>query len=369
MHPVAYVLTQKITQKIHETAAKQAEQSRASQVDDGIARPISVYGWVFWGCIVIGAIFGGAACLAGQPTIGLVLFGFFALISVPGLCVQYNCRVLYDAQGFTWRNVLRVSRRYSYEDVTGMYSSPTHIVVELNHKKRLDLGYDWMNQHRFADAIVKYRSKKPPKLPLPVLGMSEEEIEASYNGGVISRALLVKAQDLPKFVWFKCVHYGICTLAVFFALFAVLVFPVFQEADTLSGLLFLAVPGLICHIAALLLYFGYPQYFTARERPTNVELSKEKKSSHKRCTLAITSTLCVLDGIVFFLAQMDQYSGPIPIVLAAVAAVLLFFVLLALFRRFSWEYHNFGVGYVTFGFWQGCFCFAIFLLLAGAFLA
>lgn len=369
MHPVAYVLTQKITKKINGTVAEQAEKSRANQVDDGIVRPMSVYGWIFWVSLFFGLLLGGATCLAGQPAIGLVLFGLFALLSVLGLCIQYNCRIVYDAQGFTWRNVLRISRHYSYEEVTGLCDTPLHVVVELNHKKRLDLDYDWVNQHRFADAIVKYRSKKPPKLPLPVLGMSEAEIEASYNGGVLSRALLVKAKDLPKFVWFKCVHYGICTLAVFFALFAMLFFPVFQDAEMLSGLLFLALPGLICHIAALLLYFGYPQYFTAREKPTNPELSKQKKTSHKRCTLAITSTFCALGGIVFFLAQMDQYNGPFPIVLAAVAAVLLFCVFLALFRRFSWEYRNFGVGYVTFGCWQAFFCFSIFFTLAGVFLA
>lgn len=369
MHPVAYILTQKITKKINGAVAEQAEKSRANQMDDGMVCPMAIYGRIFWVGLIFGLLLGGAACFAGQPTIGLVLFGLFALLSIPGLCIQYNCRIVYDAQGFTWRNVLRISRHYSYEEITGLCDAPLHVVVELNHKKRLDLDYGWVNQHSFADAIVKYRSKKPPKLPLPVLGMSESEIEASYNGGVLSRALLVKAQDLPKFGWFKCVHYGICTIAVFFALFAMLSFPVFQDMNMRSGLLFLALPGILCHIAALLLYFRFPQYFTAREKPSDLELSKQKKISHKRCTLAITSTFGALGGIVFFLAQMDRYSGPLPIVLAAAATVLLLFALLAMFRRFSWEYRNFGVGYITFGVWQAFFCFSIFFTLAGAFLA
>lgn len=63
MHPVAYVLTQKITQKIHETAAKQAEQSRASQVDDGIARPYPFMAGSFGGVSL------SARFLVAQPAL------------------------------------------------------------------------------------------------------------------------------------------------------------------------------------------------------------------------------------------------------------------------------------------------------------
>lgn len=369
MHPAAYFLIQEITKKVNKKVEEKADECRVNSVDERIVRPISVYSRFFWAFLIFGLLLGGAVWFAGQPTIGLVLFGMCALLSIPGLCIQYNCRIVYDAQGFTWRNVLRISRHYSYEEVTGLCDTPLHVVVELNHKKRLDLDHDWNNQHSFADAIVQYRSKKPPKLPMPVLGMSESEIEESYNGGALSRALLVKAQDLPKFIWFQCVHYGICTIMALSALFNILFSPVFQGEDMLLSFIFLALPGILCHIAALLLYFRFPQYFTAREKASDVILSKKQKAIHKRCTLATTSLGCALGGIFFFLSQMGRYSGPLPIVLAAMAAVLLLFVLLALFRRFSWEYRNFAVGYVTFGVWQVLFCFAIFFTLSGVFLA
>lgn len=365
-----YFLTQKIAPKITKSIADRTVRERTAQKDDSRVQPISVYNWVFWVCGFVGLILGGLACIFGQIIAGFCLFALFGLISVPGLCIQYNCLITYDKEGFTWHNMLRMSHRYSYEDVTGIYISPLHVVVEIGNRKRLDLDADWVNQHNFAEAINQYRSKKPPKLPLPVLGMSSSEISTSYECGVLSRAMLVKAKDLPKFVWFKGIHYGVCTLSCVFVAFAMLSFPAFQDAEMLSGLLILALPGVLCMAAAFLLYFRYPQYFTAREKASDVNLSKKTKASHKRCTLALVSTLGVLGAWLFFLAQLKQQTiRCLPLLLAAGVAVLLLWVFLTLFRRFSWEYRNFWVGYVSFIFWQVFSCLSAFFIMGGIFLA
>ena len=99
--------------------------------------------------------------------------------------------------------------------------------------------------------------------------MTEDEIRTSYENEILSRALLVKKDDLPRFPLFKALHYGICTLSSLFAAFAVFCSPSFRESDPLPGFFVLALPGILLMAAALFLYFRYPQYFTAREKPPN----------------------------------------------------------------------------------------------------
>ena len=366
MKLMEYFLIQKITNRINKSIADKAAQESVNQVENGKVQPISIYGKVFWVCGLAGIIFGGLACIFNQPVAGFWLFSLFALISIPGLCIRYNCLLTYDEEGFTWRNMLRISHHYSYEEVTGLYSSPLHVVVEINNQKQLDLDKDWMNQNNFAKAIRKYRSEKPPKLPMPVLGMSETEISASYECGVLSRAMLVKKKDLPKFVWFKWIHYGIGILSGLFTVFAMLCFPVLRDMEMLPCFLIFVLPEILCMVTALFLYFQYPQYFTAREKPNNVTLFKKTKANHKCCTLALTSTLGVLGAGLFFLNQLQQQTiHSFLLLLAAILSVILFWVLLAVFRRFSWEYRNFRVGYVTFTFWQVFFCLSVFFILGG----
>ena len=107
MHPLAYFLTQKITRSISKKSAL-----------DGTAEDGS----------------------------GLVLFLFFGLPAAVGLCTQYTCLLTHEEAGFNWRNRLRISRRYSYEEVTGLYISPLR-VVELKSGKRQDLDKSWRNRY------------------------------------------------------------------------------------------------------------------------------------------------------------------------------------------------------------------------------
>lgn len=364
MDPLAYFLTQKITRSITKKAARDGTAEDGS----GLVQQVTIYRWVFWIFALLGVALGLGCCILHHPVIGLVLFLFFDLPAAVGLCSQYNCLLTYDEAGFTWRNLLRSSRRYSYEDVTGLYTSPLRVVVELESGKRLDLDESWRNRQSFAQAIRKYRSQKPPKLVPPVLGMTEDEIRTSYENGILSRAMLVQKGDLPRFPLFKALHYGICTLASLFAAFAVFCSPGFWESDPLPGFLVLALPGILLMAAALFLYFRYPQYFTAREKPAAELLSPDSKPRHKCCTLALVSLLCLPGSVIFFLSQLPGKSGFWTLFLAAGAAGFLLFALLAWFRRFSWEYRNFRVGYVSFAVWQVLLCISVFFTLGGLFL-
>lgn len=358
---LAYMLTRKATDQV----AKKVRQDGMREDSTREVRPVALYSWIFWLTGAFGLLLGGLACWAGQPSAGLVLFLLFGLLALPGLCMQYNCRLTYDEEGFVWRNLCRISRWYSYEEVTGVYSSPLRVVVELNGKKRLDFDESWINRQDFAKAIHKHRSQKPPKLAAPVLGMTNEEIEASYETGILAKALLVQKSDLPKFPRFKCVHYGICTLSVLCTVFAAFCGPAFEGA-AMAGFLLLALPGLLLMVAALGLYARYPQYFTAREQPaTEVMPSKEKKKRHKRCTMAVASLFSVPGGAIYFIAQVSGKSQFWPLWIAVLVAVVVLFGLLSLFRRYSWEYRNFGVGYVSFAVWQVMFCVSIFFAVGG----
>lgn len=363
MNSLAYFLTQKITKDILDQAAKDGTAKDGSHQ----VRQVSIYGWISWAGVLLGLILGGAIIFFDQLAIGICVLLLFGALSIPVLCVKYNCLLTYDEKGFTWRNVLRINHRYSYEDVTGLYSSPLRVVVELNGHKQLDFDQSWLNREDFAHKIRKCRSQKPPKLPMPVLGMSLSEIETSYEGGVFARALLVKECEREQFGRFKWIHYGICTLSCLFAGFALLCSQVFQEESKAVGLSFLVLPGVLCMAAALYLYFRYPQYFTAREMPAEGALPKQKKVRHKRCTLAVTSLMSICGGAFFFICQISGKTQVWPLFVAAGAAGLLFWALLVLFRRFSWEYQNFRVGYVSFAFWQVLFCITIFFALGGLF--
>lgn len=361
MNPWEYELIQKLTGRIQEKAARQGTaEDKSHQV-----RQVDIYGWIFWAGLLFGLLVGGVCFLFRQWTAGLCFWLLFGLLAVPGLCVQYNCRLTYDEEGFTWQNLFRLCRRYSYEEVTGLYSSPTRVVVELNGGKQLDLDAGWINREDFARAVRKYRSQKPPKLAAPVLGMSEAEIAASYENGTLAKALLVTEADLPRFGRFKALHYGIGTLCSLSAAFAVFCGPAFLGTGRWTGLLFLGLPGILLMAAAIFLYFHDPQYFTAREKPAAQILCKKDKVRHKRCTMVLTSLLSLPGGCIFFLCRMEETGQRWPLWLALAAAGLLFAALLALFRRFSWEYRKFRVGYGSFGVYQAMFSLTVFFVLGG----
>lgn len=361
MDLLSYLVTRKTTDAIIAKAARDGMQEDGSRQ----LRPVAIYSRVFWIIGAFGLVVGGLACWSGQFAAGLVLFLLFGLICVPGLCLQYNCRLTYDEEGFIWRNFFRISRRYSYEDVTGVYSSPLRVMVELNGKKRLDFDTSWINRQDFAKAINKYRSQKPPKLPQPVVGMSNEEIAESYDMGTLAKALLIKKNDLPKYARFKWIHYGICTFSVLCTVFAILCGRAFEGADPMAGFLWLALPGLLLMVAALVLYIRYPQYFTAREQPAAEILAKEKKKIHKRSTMAATSLLSIPGGAFYFIGQVSGKSRFGPLWIAVLVAVVVLVGLLILFRRYSWEYRNFGIGYASYTVWQVLFCMSVFFAVGG----
>lgn len=199
--------------------------------------------------------------------------------------------------------------------------------------------------------------------------MSDSEIAESYENGIFSRAMLVRKEDRPQFARFKRIHYALCTLSWLITIFAVICAPVALQLKASEGLFLFALPGTIIMISSLFLYFRYPQYFTARERPSAEYPSKKIRSIHKCCTNAYASLLCLPGGIVFFLSQLNGKPLFWPLFLAAVAAILIFCGLLSLFRHHSWEYRNFRIGYVSFAFWQVLFCLFVFSILTGLILS
>lgn len=362
MDKLSYFLTRQVTKAVQDKAARDG----SAKTDLREVWPVSIYRWVFLAAALFGALLCVICLFVHQVLIGFLLFLFFAALSAPGLLLM-NCRLTYDETGFVWRNMLRLCRRYSYEDVTGVYAGDDRLVVELCGKKKLDFDAGWCGRQEFAQAIRRYRSEKPKKLPAPVAGMSNAEIDRSYKCGALGLALYVKQADLSRFGRFKLLHYTLCTLAVFAMLFAMFLMPVMDSLDPAPGFLLLALPGQLLFLAALWLYFRFPGHFTAREQPAQGELDPADKKRHKRCTLAVTGVMCPLGSGIFFLGcMMHPQKSPWLLLAAAAFSLLLFWGLLALFRRFSWEYREHGVGYVSFGVWSFLFGLSVFFALGGS---
>lgn len=361
MNILGYFLTQKLTGKVLDKAA----QDGMDEDDSCKVQMVAAFGYVFLITAIIGAVIGIICICFHQITAGIIVLLFSGGISAPGLCAHHNCLLTYDKEGFTWRNWLGRSCRYSYEDVTGLYNSPLRVVVELSDGRRIDLDEFWVNRLGFAQALCRYRSHKPAKLMPPVAGMSNSEIAESYEKGVLAMAVLVQKNDRPMFGRFKKIHYLICTFSWITAAFPVLSFNASKLPATWEVLGLLGLPGLVLTLAAMILYFRYPEYFTMRERPTEGLVSQENKKIHKRCTVGYTSLLSVPGSLIFFIYQVQGKAALLPLLTSAVVAVLLFTGLLLLFRRYSWEYRNYGVGYVSYGFYQVLLCSSVFFVLGG----
>lgn len=159
------LLEQFLTQKLTGIVVEKAARDGTVEDNSRWVRQVSVYRWSFWFFALFGLIIGIICWIFHQPIGGLIMFLLFEALAVPGLCVQYNCLLTYDEEGFIWRNLLRISHRYSYEEVTGLYSSPLRVVVELSDHKRLDLDQSWIKAEstdrtlptQFANTAAKSR--------------------------------------------------------------------------------------------------------------------------------------------------------------------------------------------------------------------
>lgn len=363
----AYLLTKKITADVMDRANREGmaenDSCRVEQVPflRGIFRGVAIFGLV----LALLALFVGH-----EPVVAVLLLLVSGGLSVPMLISYHTCWITYDDSGFTQSGFFGTKHRYSYEDVTGLAKTDTRVEIEVCGNKRITLEETWINRQGLARAIVKNRSKRPPKIKPSVTGMSEGEIEASYQNGVLKKALLVpeKGEYRSRLLRFKCIHYGICTLSCVLAACSFLFLSLVGMGCT-AALLCVAFPSELLVLAAVVLYFRYPDYFTAREKPSACDLDKSSRKYHKLCTLAPVSTLSMCSSVVLLLdcakSAADGVNYPLSVGTAIAAAVLLFGTMMVLFRRFSWEYRTFRIGCVSYCAWQVCGCLSLFMLICG----
>ncbi len=71
-----------------------------------------------------------------------IVSGALSLLSLAIIIASVNWRIIFDAAGFTYRNFFRISRHYSYNDVTAIRFDKTAIVYIGKKKISVEESYD-----------------------------------------------------------------------------------------------------------------------------------------------------------------------------------------------------------------------------------
>lgn len=80
-----------------------------------------------------------------------IVAGAFSLLSLAIIIVSVNWRITFDPVGFTHRNFFRISRHYSYDDVTAIRFDKTAIVYIGKKKISVEESYD--NRSAFLHSL------------------------------------------------------------------------------------------------------------------------------------------------------------------------------------------------------------------------
>ncbi len=94
-----------------------------------------------------------------EPLIACIA-GFFLLFMLWMLAASLNFRIDFDAEGFTHRNFLRRSHRYSYRDVTEIRFSKTMIVRVGKRKISVEEDFSESNTFRHALKVHAHQAKR-----------------------------------------------------------------------------------------------------------------------------------------------------------------------------------------------------------------
>ncbi len=87
-----------------------------------------------------------------RESIGLAIpGGALTLLSLSIIIAAVNWRVTFDTTGFTYRNFFRISRHYSYDDVTAIHFDNTAIVYVGKKKISVEESYD--NRDAFLHSL------------------------------------------------------------------------------------------------------------------------------------------------------------------------------------------------------------------------
>lgn len=351
-----------ITQALIKAATEKAEQEGMQNTDSGRVEQVSTLKWLFRIGLFLGIAFGALATFAGrEPFIGLFFVLFFGGLTVPCLISYHTCWIAYDEDGFTRSNFFGRKCRYRYQDVTGLGEEASNVVIKLKDGKEILLNYSWKNRDVFVEKIKQSCGEDNlKKLQVHITDFSPSDYKKSYESGVLKKALLVPENWECQQMYRKmkivhtllCVVLGICLYLMFAAFQDTIPEELHTRILTAWGISYL------CLIAALVLYFRLPDYFTIREKPAN---GCEKVKNHKLSTqvwAAGAVMFCNLGMMCLLLEDNDilQAYGfcngnVLPAVIIGFACIGVYALLLYLFKRYSWEYREYKIGFVSFCVW------------------
>lgn len=358
MNFLSLLFTQALTDRLMKTAACEGLKESDSQC----ARPVPILSKFFLGSMLLGFLFAVIAFLLHAHGVAFFFLLFFWGISIPPLIACRSQRILFDSKGFTVFSFPARQHQYSYADITGYSDEGSSFEIEVCGQKRICLDMFWQNRFLFREMVLQHCPKKLKKVIPSVFSMSSCDIESSYQNGILRKALIVREEDLGRrFFRLRCLHYALCITAVLLLIFSILFS---GRPDSGSMLISFGAAFLTNAMAAfsLVLYFRFPSFFTMREKPAQEYIDPQIKKQHKLCTFLCLSLPALFCSALFMLSAAQHFEfHTFPLVLSLILCSLLLIGLIVVFRRFSFEYRNYRLGFIS-------FLFALFLFIASVFL-
>lgn len=171
----------------------------------------------------------------------------------------------------------------------------------------------------------------------------EKDIQAQEQA---KASMLVKEELLPLFSRFKKLHYGLTSISLLCALLNFFVF--FPEEQVLPAVIAAALSVFIV-LVCFILTLKYPDFYSACEMPEN--LDAERKKRHKRAPMAFASIYSLGACLPLLFCCSNYPLQLLAIPLYAILIVLVFGMSLSAtivcFRKFSWEYREHRLGFVS----------------------
>ncbi len=347
---IATTVTKEITEAITEKGAKTALEENGERCCYQ-SPAYNIFFGVFF-CLGI-LLFLLVWLLAGDLIAGImffVIFGGIGIVGIMAICFQ---KVYFeDDEEFAVRNFWGIKRSYRYADITGYSVGGMRVEVEVKGKIVVRMDRQFINRFVFLDKVQRACKGKKGihKFSPTIVAMDERELSQSYDSGVLRQAMVIRKKDVDRTYWIiRVVHWcGIIAMAGLVAM------TIYTYTAFLPWLLSKAVV-----IASLVLYFKFPKYCSMREKLQNYQ-PKEAGEKHKIAIVAYHVIGVAGIALFSFLRVINtEYLHPVFFEFDAyvywlvVASLALVYVIIRkIFLRYSYEYRQYHLGRISFGFWM-----------------
>ncbi len=283
----------------------------------------------------------------------LVLFGLFGGLGILPLFSYITCYYEFDELGFIRSNFFGIKKYYYYSEITAFSLIGANIYLELNGTKKIVINDTWSNKEPFLERIMNAIPDNTPEVKV-LFGSDPLTNRAILEATDVKKAVMVDTKDQAAFKKVKTIYR--CILWPLYGLGVVLllsltndIFEEVFEQIMIVGIVYTLVINIVA-VISLIMYYTKPQYFTMRENNTKSEIEYYK--------IALVPFSFMMASFTNYIVGL--FAGFVNGYLAAIISIALMVLYLIIFRKYSWEYKNYKVGYysaIFFGlFYIGSIC-------------